>query len=253
MSIANNKKAFHDFFIEDQLEAGLVLEGWEVKAIRAGRVQLKESYIHWKKGAFYLVGCHITALPTASTHVKPDVTRNRKLLLHAAEIARLIGKVERAGYSLVPLDLHYCKGHFDRIAIVPGVVQCRWALALAAEHLGLQAPVRAIEQLKYQQLLRPYDALTLSLRYDASDDLARIFGDSLADSISERAANIGQTVKKIGQSIAEQISDFSREPESPAIDAATLSAWMEEVDKLRDDVARLNERLDRLERDIWID
>lgn len=92
-----------------------------------------------------------------------------------------------------------------------------------------------------------------SLRYYASDDLARIFGDSLADSISERAANIGQTVKKIGQSIAEQISDFSREPESPVIDAATLSAWMEEVDKLRDDVARLNERLDRLERDIWID
>jgi hypothetical protein len=92
-----------------------------------------------------------------------------------------------------------------------------------------------------------------SLRYYASDDLARIFGDSLAGSISERAANIGQTVKKIGQSIAEQISDFSREPESPVIDAATLSAWMEEVDKLRDDVARLNERLDRLERDIWID
>ena len=92
-----------------------------------------------------------------------------------------------------------------------------------------------------------------SLRYYASDDLARFFGDSLAGSISERAANIGQTVKKIGQSIAEQISDFSREPESPVIDAATLSAWMEEVDKLRDDVARLNERLDRLERDIWID
>ena len=92
-----------------------------------------------------------------------------------------------------------------------------------------------------------------SLRYYASDDLARIFGDSLAGSISGRAANIGQTVKKIGQSIAEQISDFSREPESPVIDAATLSVWMEEVDKLRDDVARLNERLDRLERDIWID
>ena len=110
MSIANNKKAFHDYFIEDELEAGLVLDGWEVKAIRAGRVQLKESYIHWKKGAFYLVGCHITALPTASTHVKPDVTRNRKLLLHRAEIARLIGKVERAGYSLVPLDLHYTRG-----------------------------------------------------------------------------------------------------------------------------------------------
>ena len=101
MSIANNKKAFHDYFIEDELEAGLVLDGWEVKAIRAGRVQLKESYIHWKKGAFYLVGCHITALPTASTHVKPDPVRQRKLLLKQSEINKLIGKVERSGYTLV--------------------------------------------------------------------------------------------------------------------------------------------------------
>ncbi|MBP6394042.1 MAG: SsrA-binding protein, partial [Neisseria sp.] len=96
MSIANNKKAFHDYFIEDQIEAGLVLDGWEVKAIRAGRVQLKEAYIHWKHGAFYLVGCHITALPTASTHVKPDPIRPRKLLLKEAEINKLIGKTERA-------------------------------------------------------------------------------------------------------------------------------------------------------------
>ncbi len=110
MSIANNKKAFHDFFIEDQLQAGLVLEGWEVKAIRAGRVQLKESYIHWKKGAFYLVGCHITALPTASTHVKPDPVRQRKLLLNQSEINKLIGKTERAGYTIVPLNMHYHKG-----------------------------------------------------------------------------------------------------------------------------------------------
>ena len=110
MSIANNKKAFHDYFIEDQIEAGLVLDGWEVKAIRAGRVQLKEAYIHWKHGAFYLVGCHITALPTASTHVKPDPIRPRKLLLKEAEINKLIGKTERAGYTIVPLNLHYHRG-----------------------------------------------------------------------------------------------------------------------------------------------
>ena len=111
MSIANNKKAFHDYFIEDEIEAGLVLDGWEVKAIRAGRVQLKESYIHWKKGAFYLVGCHITALPTASTHVKPDPVRQRKLLLKQSEINKLIGKVERSGYTLVPLNMHYKRGY----------------------------------------------------------------------------------------------------------------------------------------------
>lgn len=92
-----------------------------------------------------------------------------------------------------------------------------------------------------------------SLRYRASDDLARIFGTQLGNSIGSRAADIGHGIKQIGRSIAEQIGEFSREPESPVIDAATLSAWMEEVDKLRDDVARLNERLDRLERDIWID
>ena len=111
MSIANNRKAFHDYFIEDEIEAGIVLECWEVKAIRAGRVQLKEGYIHWKRGAFYLVGSHITALPTASTHVKPDPVRPRKLLLKQAEINKLIGKVERSGYTLVPLNLHYKRGY----------------------------------------------------------------------------------------------------------------------------------------------
>ena len=111
MSIANNKTAFHDYFIEEQLEAGLVLEGWEVKAIRAGRVQIKESYIHWKRGAFYLVGCHITALATASTHVKPDPVRQRKLLLNQSEINKLVAKIERAGYTIVPLNLHYKGGN----------------------------------------------------------------------------------------------------------------------------------------------
>ncbi|MDO5356786.1 MAG: SsrA-binding protein SmpB [Conchiformibius sp.] len=110
MSIANNRKAFHDYFIEEQIQAGLVLDGWEVKAIRAGRVQLKESYIHWKNGAFYLVGCHITALPTASTHVKPDPVRPRKLLLNQREINKLIGKTERAGYTIVPLNMHLHRG-----------------------------------------------------------------------------------------------------------------------------------------------
>lgn len=111
MSIATNKKAFHDYFIEEKLEAGLVLQGWEVKAIRAGRVQLKESYIQWKKGAFYLIGSHITALPDASTHIKPDPVRQRKLLLNQSEINKLIGKTERSGYTIVPLNLHYSKGN----------------------------------------------------------------------------------------------------------------------------------------------
>lgn len=110
MSIVQNKKATHDYFIEERLEAGVVLEGWEVKAIRAGRAQLKEGYVVVRDGQLYLIGAHIAPLPEASTHVKPDPVRTRKLLLHAAEIARLIGKVERAGYTLVPLDLHYTRG-----------------------------------------------------------------------------------------------------------------------------------------------
>jgi SsrA-binding protein len=110
MSIAQNKKAFHDYFIEDRYEAGIALEGWEVKAIRAGRAQLKEAYVILRNAEPYLIGAHVSPLPTASTHVKPDPTRTRKLLLHAEEIKRLIGKVERAGYTLVPLDLHYTRG-----------------------------------------------------------------------------------------------------------------------------------------------
>jgi SsrA-binding protein len=110
MSIVDNKKAFHDYFIEERFEAGIMLEGWEVKAIRAGRVQLKEAYVVVKSGAVYLIGCHISPLSTASTHIHADPTRSRKLLLHAAEISKLIGKTERAGYTLVPLDLHYVKG-----------------------------------------------------------------------------------------------------------------------------------------------
>jgi SsrA-binding protein len=110
MTIADNKKAFHDYFVEERFEAGLVLEGWEVKAIRAGRVQLKESYVVVKNGEVFLIGCHISPLLAASTHIHPDPTRTRKLLLHAPEISRLIGKIERAGYTLVPVNLHYAKG-----------------------------------------------------------------------------------------------------------------------------------------------
>lgn len=110
MSIADNKKAFHDFFIEEKFEAGLVLEGWEVKAIRAGRVQIKEAYVVVKNAAVFLIGCHISPLLTASTHILPDPTRSRKLLLHATEINKLIGKTERAGFTLIPLNMHYVKG-----------------------------------------------------------------------------------------------------------------------------------------------
>ena len=110
MSIAQNKKAFHDFFIEEKFEAGIVLEGWEVKAIRAGRVQLKEAYVIIRSGELFLIGSHISPLPTASTHINPDPVRTRKLLLHSEEISKLIGKVERAGFTLVPLDMHYTRG-----------------------------------------------------------------------------------------------------------------------------------------------
>lgn len=110
MSIIDNKKAFHDYFIEERFEAGMVLEGWEVKSIRAGRVQLKEAYVIVRNGEVFLFGSHISALPTASTHVTPDPVRTRKLLLNADEIKKLIGKVERAGYTLVPLNMHYVRG-----------------------------------------------------------------------------------------------------------------------------------------------
>jgi len=110
MSIIDNKKAYHDYFIEEKFEAGIALEGWEVKAIRAGRAQIKEAYVVVKGGEVVLLGAHISPLATASTHIKPDPTRTRKLLLHAREISRLVGQVERAGYTLVPLDLHYKSG-----------------------------------------------------------------------------------------------------------------------------------------------
>ncbi len=110
MSIVENRKAFHDYFVEERFEAGLALEGWEVKAIRAGRAQLKEAYVFLRGAEAFIIGMHVSALPTASTHVHPDPTRTRKLLLHRAELSRLIGKVEQRGYTLVPLNLHFAKG-----------------------------------------------------------------------------------------------------------------------------------------------
>ncbi len=110
MSIVENRKAFHDYFIEERFEAGLVLEGWEVKSIRAGRAQLKEAYVVVKGGELILIGAHISPLSTASTHVHADPTRTRKLLMHREEINRLVGKVERAGYTLTPIDLHFKAG-----------------------------------------------------------------------------------------------------------------------------------------------
>jgi SsrA-binding protein len=110
MSIADNKKAFHDYFIEDRWEAGIVLEGWEVKAIRDARVQIKEAYVVVRGDELYLFGAHISALSTASSFTHPDAVRTRKLLLHRAELDKLIGKVERSGYTLVPLNLHFKGG-----------------------------------------------------------------------------------------------------------------------------------------------
>jgi len=110
MSIVDNKKAFHDYFIEERFEAGMSLEGWEVKSIRAGRAQIKEAYVTIRRGEVFLFGAHISPLPTASTHINPDPVRTRKLLLNAEEIKKLIGKVERAGYTLMPLNLHYQRG-----------------------------------------------------------------------------------------------------------------------------------------------
>jgi len=110
VTIVENRKASHDYFIEERYEAGLALQGWEVKAIRAGRAQLKEAYVIVSGEEIFLIGAHISPLPAASTHVQADPVRTRKLLLHGEEIRRLIGKVDRAGYTLVPLDLHYVRG-----------------------------------------------------------------------------------------------------------------------------------------------
>ncbi|WP_424946595.1 SsrA-binding protein SmpB [Candidatus Spongiihabitans sp.] len=123
-TIALNRKARHDYTIEDQYEAGIVLEGWEVKSLRDGRAQLKESYVSVYKGEIYLLGAHFAPLASASTHVNPLPTRKRKLLLHAREINKLIGAAERDGYTIVPLSLYWQRGRAKlKIALAKGKKQ----------------------------------------------------------------------------------------------------------------------------------
>jgi SsrA-binding protein len=121
VSIVQNKKAFHDYFIEQRFEAGLALEGWEVKAIRAGQVQLTDGYVVIRDGELYLIGCRINALRSASSHIHPEADRTKKLLMHKDEIKRLIGKVEQKGFTLVPLNLHFKGGRVKvEIALAKG-------------------------------------------------------------------------------------------------------------------------------------
>ncbi len=108
--IAENRKARFDYFIEDRYEAGLALQGWEVKSMRAGKAQLTEAYVYLRNGEAFLFGAHISPLPAASTHLTPDPVRTRKLLLHRSELQHLIGSVERRGYTLVPLELYWKDG-----------------------------------------------------------------------------------------------------------------------------------------------
>jgi SsrA-binding protein len=122
--IAENRKARHDYFIEEDFEAGLALEGWEVKSLRAGRANLTESYAILKGGEAWLVGAHISPLPSASTHIRADPVRTRKLLLHRRELDKLIGSVERKGYTLVPLSLYWQRGRTKlRVGLAKGKKQ----------------------------------------------------------------------------------------------------------------------------------
>ncbi len=110
LRIADNKRAFHEYFIEERLEAGIALQGWEVKSLRDGRGQINEAYVYIRDGEIFLIGMHISPLLSASTHVRPDSTRTRKLLLHRREIDRLTGAVDQKGYALVPLNLYWKNG-----------------------------------------------------------------------------------------------------------------------------------------------
>ncbi|MBU1359717.1 MAG: SsrA-binding protein SmpB [Gammaproteobacteria bacterium] len=123
--IADNKKAAYNYFFEERFEAGMVLEGWEVKSLREGKVQLTDGYVVIRDGELFVIGCQINPLRSASTHINPDSVRTKKLLLHKEQIRRLIGKVEQRGYTLVPLNLHWKAGK----------VKCEIALAKGkAEH-----------------------------------------------------------------------------------------------------------------------
>ena len=145
MSIIENRKAFHDYFIEERFEAGLVLEGWEVKAIRAGRAQIKEAYVMLQGAEPFVIGMHVSPLPTASTHVRADPTRTRKLLFRGEEIRKLIGQVEQKGYTLVPLDLHYTRG---RVKMAVGLAKGK------KQHDKRQAQKEREWQREQQRLLR---------------------------------------------------------------------------------------------------
>jgi len=153
--IAENRRARFEYHIEEQFEAGMVLAGWEVKAIRAGQVQLTDGYVHIRDGELFLIGCRINALRSASTHIQPEADRTKKLLMHKAEIRRLIGKVEQKGFTLVPLNLHY-KG---------GTVKAEIALAKGkAEHdkrntvKERKGPVDAAQGQRRQQGLNDFTA-----------------------------------------------------------------------------------------------
>ena len=123
-TIARNKKAWHDYFIEEEFEAGLALKGWEVKSLREGRAQLTESYVIIRNGELFLFGAYFSPLVSTSTHITPDPTRSRKLLLHVHEISKLVGGVERKGYTLMPLSLYWKKGRAKlKIALAKGKKQ----------------------------------------------------------------------------------------------------------------------------------
>lgn len=148
MSIITNKKAFHDFFIEEKFEAGLVLEGWEVKAIREGKGQLKDSYVKIKNGEIWLLGFNVTPMISASTHVRPDASRIKKLLLHRNQIDRLIGKVEQKGFSIIALNLHYTKGKVKAdIALAKGK-KLHDKRATEKEQEGKREVAKAIKEYK---------------------------------------------------------------------------------------------------------
>lgn len=144
--IAQNRKARHDYFIEEDFEAGIALQGWEVKSLRAGRAQLKESYVIIRDGELYLFGAHFSPLASASTHVQPDPTRTRKLLLHRREIHRLVGAVERKGYTLVPLNLHWKRGR----------AKLKLALAKGKKQYDKRATIRQREWDRDKQRLMKY-------------------------------------------------------------------------------------------------
>jgi len=134
-AICDNKKAFHDYFMEERCDAGMVLEGWEVKSIRAHRVQIRDSHIVIRKGEAWLIGAHISPLTSASTHINPNPERSRKLLLHKAQLNKLIGAVERKGYTLVPLKLFW---HKQR-------VKCEIALARGKKQFDKRATIKKRE------------------------------------------------------------------------------------------------------------